>query len=178
MVKKIRNFIIFFLLIMISLTNISFAMVNTNVEKPYGPIVEELKSKKVITENFQEIKRIRANLVAINITAETSAEELKTIFKDIEFYIQEINTVKRNLDNNRIQFKDSFPDAFFSEQILFIGESYLLCLRQQQNLILALQQKKTDAKKLFYSSYLIPVYFYLNLGDQMTAYIDTYFVIS
>ncbi|NRT69927.1 hypothetical protein [Clostridium beijerinckii] len=44
-------------------------------------------------------------------------------------------------------------------------------------MIRALQGTEEESKRLFYSSYLIPVYYYLTLGDQMTAYIDNYFTL-
>ncbi|WP_271808768.1 hypothetical protein [Clostridium beijerinckii] len=66
---------------------------------------------------------------------------------------------------------------FFSEQISFIAQSFIISLRHQQNLIRALQGNEEEAKRLFYSSYLIPAYYYLTLGDEMTAYIDNYFTL-
>ncbi|WP_415468229.1 hypothetical protein [Clostridium saccharoperbutylacetonicum] len=45
-------------------------------------------------------------------------------------------------------------------------------------MITALENSKAESKELFYSNYLIPVYYYLTLGDQMVAYVDTYFVVS
>lgn len=175
--KKVNRFIIFFILIMMTMSNISYAQIKTHNESPYGPKVEDLKSKEVIVKSFQDIKRIRGNLISISITENSTTEELNDTYKSLNYYIDEFNEIKKKLDNNIIAHKDSFSDTFFSEEVLFIAESYIISIRQQQNLIIALQEKKIDAKKLFYSSYLIPTYYYLNLGDQMAAYIDTYFVL-
>lgn len=183
--RKTKRLVIFFMLIMMATTNVAYAQTNISCEQektstvqPYGPKVEDLKSKDIIAKNLQNIKRIRGNLTSVNITENSTPENLKDTYKYLDYYIQEFNEIKKSLETNITTYKDSFSDVFFSEQVLFIAESYIISLRQQQNLINSLQEQKIDAKKLFYSSYLIPVYYYLNLGDQMTAYIDTYFVVS
>lgn len=178
MTRKVSRSIILLILITLTMTNISYAKLTTNQDAPYGPKVEDLKGKEDIVKNLQEIKRIRGNLIVMNITENSTLEELKSIDKDLEYYIQQFNTIRRNLDNHKLSYKDSFSDVFFSEEILFIADSYIISLRQQQNLVRALEDKKVDAKKLFYSNYLIPIYYYLSLGDQMISYIETYFVLS
>ena len=177
MKKRIERLIIFCMLITITIPNIAYAKTNmryeqekTNIVEPYGPKIEDLKSKDVIINNLQEIKRIRGNLTAVNISESSTPNELKDVYNRLDFYIQEFIEIKKNLDNNIKTYTNS-------ELVLFIAESYIVSLRQQQNLIIALQEKKVDAKKLVYSSYLIPIYHYITLGDQMTAYVDTYFVV-
>lgn len=184
MKKRIERLIIFCMLITITIPNIVYAKTNmryeqekTNIVEPYGPKIEDLKSKDVIINNLKEIKRIRGNLTAVNISESSTPNELKDIYNRLDFYIQEFIEIKKNLDNNIKTYTNSFSDKFFSEQVLFIAESYIVSLRQQQNLIIALQEEKVEAKKLVYSSYLIPIYHYITLGDQMTAYVDTYFVV-
>lgn len=178
MQRKVRHLIALVILITLTMTNIAHAQVTINQAAPYGPKVEELKGKEAIVKNFQEIKRIRENMIIINIKESSTAEELKSIDKELESYIQQFNSIRKNLDNHIASYKDSFPDVFFSEQILFIADSFIISLRGQQNLVRALENNREDAKKLFYSEYLIPVYYYLTLGDQIIAYIDTYFVVS
>lgn len=184
--KRMSKLIALIIIIMLTSANISYAQTTTNILyipstdpiSPYGPQIEDLQNKEDILKNLEDIKRIRGNLIVININENSTTEELKEIDKDIDFYIQQLETIKKNLDNHKLSYKDSFPDLFFSEQILLIVDSYIISLRQQQNLIRSLETNKAEARKLFYSSYLIPVYYYLTLGDQMVAYIDTYFTLS
>ena len=178
MSRKVSRLIIFVILITLTMTNIAYAQPTTNRVSPYGPKVEDLKNKEDIIKNLQDIKRIRANLTVMNITESSTPEELKSIDKDLEYYIEQFNTIRKNLDNHKLTYKDSFSDVFFSDQILFIADSFIISLRQQQNLVRGLENNKDEAKKLFYSSYLIPVYYYFTLGDNMTSYIETYFVLS
>jgi len=178
MTKKVSRLIIFLILITLTTTNIAYAQQTTNPVLPYGPKVEDLKDKEDIIKNFEDIKRIRSNLTVMNITENSTPEELKSIYKDLDYYIEQFNTTRKNLDNHKLAYKDSFSDVFFSEQILFIADSFIISLRQQQNLVRELENHKEEAKKLFYSSYLIPLYYYLSLGDQMVSYIQTYFVLS
>ncbi|WP_300382068.1 hypothetical protein [Clostridium sp.] len=178
MQKKIRRLILSMILITLTITNISYAQPITIQSSPYGPKVEELKGKENIVKSFEDIKRLRENLIIISISGSSTDEELKAINVSLELYIEEFINVRKDLEENKLLYKDSFPDMFFSEQISFVAESYIISLRQQQNLIIALQTNREEAKNLFYSSYLIPVYYYLTLGDQMISYIETYFVVQ
>jgi len=178
MTRKVSRLILLVIIITLTMTNIAYAQPTPNQNIPYGPKVEELKGKEDIVKNLQEMKRIRANLTVMNITENSTNEQLKSIDKDLDYYIEQFNTVRKNLENHKILYKDSFPDIFFSEEILFVADSFIISIRQQQYLIRSLEANKADAKKLFYSNYLIPVYYYLTLGDQMISYIETYFVLS
>lgn len=173
MQRKVRRVIMFVILITLALSNIAYAQ-----NAPYGPKVEDLKGKENIIQNLDQMKKLRSNLTIIGISENSSEEELKNTDKDLENFIQQLNIIRKNLENHRNTYKDSFPDIFFSEQISFVADSYIISLRLQQNLIRALEGNNAESKKLFYSNYLIPVYYYLTLGDQMVAYIDTYFVLS
>lgn len=177
MKRKMKRLIALVIIIILTSTNISYAE-PTTPPAPYGPEIQNLKNKGNILKNLEDIKRIRGNLTVINVTENSTIEELKDVDKDIDFYIQQLETIKKNLDNHKLSYKDSFPDLFFSEQILLIADSFIISLRQQQNLIRSLESDKVEVGKLFYSSYLIPIYYYLTLGDQMIAYIDTYFTLS
>ena len=174
--KKI-SLILVMILITLNITNISYAQPTTSQNSPYGPKIEELKGKENIINSFNDIKRLRANLIIISISESSTDKELDSTYAAIEIYIEEFNNISKSLEKHISLYKDSFPDVFFSEQISFIADSYIISLRQQQNLIRVLKANRSEAKKLFYSSYLIPVYYYLTLGDQMSAYIDTYFVV-
>ncbi|WP_155486141.1 hypothetical protein [Paraclostridium sordellii] len=50
-----------------------------------------------------------------------------------------------------------------------------MSLNRQLNLVDALINNEFDASKLFYSDYLIYIYYYLNIGDQMISYINTFY---
>lgn len=167
----------FMIVITLAITNIAYGQPTTRQNAPYGPKVEELKGKEDIIQNLQQMKTIRANLTVIEIAESSTEVQLKNTYKDLENYIQQLNIIRTNLDNHKNTYKNSFPDIYFSEEISFVAESYIISLRNQQSLITALENSKAESKKLFYSNYLIPVYYYLTLGDQMISYIDTYFVV-
>lgn len=178
MPKKIRRLIILFTVIILTMTNIAYAQPITKENIPYGPKVEDLKGKDEIVKNFEEIKRIRANLTIIDITENSTDEQLKSTNKDLDYYLEQFNLIRKNLETHKLSYKDSFADIFFAEEISFIADSFIISIAQQQNLIRALQANKEESKRLFYSNYLIPAYYYLTLGDQMIAYIQNYFVVS
>lgn len=174
---KLKAIIISLLLIILTTTNVVQAMPVARQKEYYGPKVGELKGKEDIIKNLEEIKRIRANLVAVDISENVTDQELKEINKNLDYYLIQINAVIKNLEGHKVYYKDSFPDLFLSEQIIFIADSFILSIRQLQILTKQLEGVNKEARKLFYSNYLIPVYYYLTLGDQMIAYIDKYFVI-
>ena len=178
MQRKIGRIIILVILIVLTIANIAYAQPQTKQNAPYGPKVEDLKNKEDIIQNLQQIERIRSNLIVIDIAESSTVEQLKNTDKNLENYIEQFNTIRKNLENHKNVYKDSFPDVFFSEQISFVADSYIISIREQQNVIRALENNKDEAKKLFYSNYLIPVYYYLTLGDQMVSYVETYFVVS
>ena len=178
MKRKISCLLLSVIFMMLAMNNIVYAKSISVETMPYGPKIEDLKGKDEIIKNLENIKRIRANLIVVAIKENSTNEELQALNKDLESYLNEINKSKRNLEQHKITYKDSFPDVFFAEEVSFIAESYIISIRQQQNLIRQLQLNQEEAKKLFYSRYLIPVYYYLTLGDQMVTYIETYFVIS
>ncbi len=178
MKRKISCLLLSVIFMMLAMNNIVYAKSISVETMPYGPKIQDLKGKDEIIKNLENIKRIRANLIVVAIKESSTNEELQGLNKDLESYLNEINKSKRNLEQHKITYKDSFPDVFFAEEVSFIAESYIISIRQQQNLIRQLQLNQEEAKKLFYSGYLIPVYYYLTLGDQMVTYIETYFVIS
>ncbi|WP_238903548.1 hypothetical protein [Clostridium sp. YIM B02506] len=178
MKRKISCLLLSVIFMMLAMNNIVYAKSISVETMPYGAKIEDLKGKDEIIKNLENIKRIRANLIVVAIKESSTNEELQGLNKDLESYLNEINKSKRNLEQHKITYKDSFPDVFFAEEVSFIAESYIISIRQQQNLIRQLQLNQEEAKKLFYSGYLVPVYYYLTLGDQMVNYIETYFVIS
>jgi len=178
MQRKISRLIIFLILITLTMTSVAYAQPTTRQNTPYGLKIEDLKGKQDIIQNLQQMKKLRANLLVIDISENSTAEQLRNTDKTLENYIEQFNGIRKNLENHRNLYKDSFPDVFFAEQISFIADSFIISMRQQQNLIRALEDNRVEAKKLFYSNYLIPIYYYLTLGDQMISYIETYFVVS
>ncbi len=110
----------------------------------------------------------------INIKSDLDSDGLQRANQYIIAYLTELNSVRNDLENHRVNYKNSFADIYFSEQIQFIADSYIISLRQQQNLLRQLGKNNSDAKKLFESDYLTPTYYYVTLGDQMYSYIVEY----
>lgn len=153
---------------------IPFIYQPTYAQEKYYPKVENLQGKEQLMTELDEIKRIRENMSTINITSDLDSEGLKRTNQYISAYLTELNSVRNDLETHRVNYKNSFSDLYFSEQIQFIADSYIISLRQQQNLLVQLDKNNPDAKKLFESDYLTPTYYYITLGDQMYSYIVDY----
>ena len=169
MIKKL------IIIVLVSIFMVPFSCEFTYAQERYYPIVENLKGKEQLTKELDELKRIRKNMSTINITADLSTEGLNRTNQYINTYLTELNSVRNRLEKHRVTYKDSFSDLYFSEQIQFIADSYIISLRQQQNLLKQLQANNAEAKRLFESDYLTPAYYYITLGDQMYSYIVGYF---
>lgn len=171
MIKKLM------IIILVSIFMVPFSSEIVHAQARYYPEMEKLQGKEQLMKELNELKRIRENMSTINITADLNTEHLNRTNQYIDTYLIQLNSVRRDLENHRNIYKDSFSDLFFSEQIQFIADSYIISLRQQQNLIKQLYKNNAEAKRLFESDYLTPAYYYITLGDQMYAYIVDYFAI-
>ena len=59
-----------------------------------------------------------------------------------------------------------------------ITDCYIISLKHQQILVRLIETNPEEASTLFYSTYMIPIYYYITQGDQLVAYTQTYMVIS
>ncbi len=171
MIKKL------IIIVLVSIFIVPFSSEFVHAQGRYYPKVENLQGKEQLIKELDELKRIRGNMSTINITADLSKEGLSRVNQSINLYLTELNSVRKDLEKHRVNYKDSFADLYFSEQIQFIADSYIISLRQQQNLLKQLDKNNIDAKILFESDYLTAAYYYITLGDQMYSYIVDYFSI-
>jgi len=93
--RKVSHLILLVIIITLSITNIAYGQPTTNQNAPYGPKVEELKNKEDIVKNLQEIKRIRSNLIVIDITENWTTEQLKLIDKDLDYNREQFNVIRK-----------------------------------------------------------------------------------
>lgn len=168
MIKKLLIIVLVSIFISPFSSNITFA------QDRYYPKVENLQGKEQLITELEELKRIRENMSTINIKSDLDSDGLQRANQYIIAYLTELNSVRNDLENHRVNYKNSFADIYFSEQIQFIADSYIISLRQQQNLLRQLGKNNSDEKKLFESDYLTPTYYYVTLGDQMYSYIVEY----
>lgn len=168
MIKKLLIIVLVSIFISPFSSNITFA------QDRYYPKVENLQGKEQLITELEELKRIRENMSTINIKSDLDSDGLQRENQYIIAYLTELNSVRNDLENHRVNYKNSFADIYFSEQIQFIADSYIISLRQQQNLLRQLGKNNSDAKKLFEFDYLTPTYYYVTLGDQMYSYIVEY----
>lgn len=138
--------------------------------------IQDLKGKDEIVKNLEEIKRIRNQMYTIDMNSLTAKNKSAELEKQINFYRNELNSVKNDIDVFKKTYSNSYEDTLLAEQMSFIVYSFDLTLAEQFNLLQRLKTGDIDASKLFFSDYLTHIYFYLNLGDQMLAYIDTYYI--
>jgi hypothetical protein len=175
MPRKVICLIIFVIFITVSMSNIAYAQTPTK-SQPYGPKVSELQNKEDILNSLEQIKTIRANLTVINVKSTTPAEELKTIDTNLERYIEQLRIIRANLVKHADTYGNSISDVFFSEQIVAIADCYIISLKHQQLLVRSIENNVEEAT-LFYSTSMIPIYYYITQGDQLVAYTQTYIVI-
>ncbi|WP_297423858.1 hypothetical protein [Clostridium sp.] len=159
------------------MSDIAYAQIPTK-PTPYGPRISDLQNKEDILSSLEQIKTIRANLVVINVKSDTPVEQLKTIDTNLQRDIDQLRVIRGNLVNHADKYANSISDVFFAEQIVIIANCYIVSLKHQQLLIRSLENNVGEASTLFYSTYMIPIYYYLTLGDEQIAYTQTYTVVS
>ncbi|WP_250455515.1 hypothetical protein [Clostridium tertium] len=115
MQKKIGRFIISVIILTFTMTTIPYAQ-PIEPPAPYGPKIEDLKNKEELVRNLRDIERIRKNLSAVNISADSTPDDLEAINKDLEYYIQQFEVIEKNLQNHKVSYKDSFSDIFFQSK--------------------------------------------------------------
>ncbi|SCI84764.1 Uncharacterised protein [uncultured Clostridium sp.] len=138
-------------------------------------LIKNLQARDELVGLFNEAKRIRSNISTININTVNAKDKATEIKKQINFYLTEISSLEKSLSDFDKKYANSQSDLLFSEQIKSILNAYKMSLNQQLNLLDALVNNDFDASKLFYSEYLIYIYYYLNLGDQTMAYMNTFY---
>ncbi len=177
MSQKVIRIIVFIIFITVSMSDIACAQV-PNRSQAFGPKVTDLQNKEDILNSLSQINAIRANLTIINVKSTTPAEELKNIDTNLEGYINQLRIIRGNLVKHADTYANSISDVFFAEQIVAISDCYIISLKHQQLLVRALEGGVQEASTLFYSTYMIPIYYYITQGDQLVAYTQTYLVIS
>ena len=176
--KKTLNIFIMIILVGTLLSpHALYAQQNTSGFSILGPKIENLQGKDELIKYYNDLKRIRKNLGTISITSNSTKEELLQINRTLDFYIQELDNVNKSLDMHKANYKDSFDDVYTADMFKLIVNSYLLSIKNQQVLMREMNENTINSKNIVYSEYAIPIYYYLTLGDQMIAYIDSYFEI-
>lgn len=139
-------------------------------------ISKELKGKEELIKYFKEIKRIRNNMNTISINAETAKQKADTTQKQITSYSSELKTVLNLIARFKVVYKDSPSDLFVANQIEIVA-IILDSSLQQQALLLdrVVQGESTD---LFFSEYLVSIYYYLNIADEMISYLERFYGIK
>lgn len=170
-----RKFILMtLLLISLFITNssINFAQESTS---SVPTMLQNLKGKDDLKGYINEIESVRSNINTINITSSATKEEAAEIKKQITYYLSQLSSINTSVKNFETRYSDSQPDLLFANQIKILIEVYEMSLNQQLSLLDAVIENSFESSKLFYSDYLVYIYYYLNLGDQMLSYINTFY---
>ena len=167
--------------ILVSLLLISLFMTNNYTsfaaqsELSVPPMYKNLKGKDELGGFLNEIGTLRININTIIITPATVKENSSKIKREINFYISELSSIENSIKMFDKKYNNSQPDLLFSQQISIILNSYKMSLYQQLALIDGIMSNEVEATHLFHSDYLTYIYYYLNLGDQLIAYIETFY---
>jgi len=167
--------------ILVSLLLISLIMTNNYTsfaeqsELSVPPMYQNLKGKDELLGFLNEIGSLRSNIGTITITPTTVKENPSKIKKEINFYISEISSIENSIKMFEKKYNNSPPDLLFSQQISILLNAYKMSLNQQLALLDGIINNEVGATNLFHSEYLTYIYYYLNLGDQMISYIETFY---
>ncbi|WP_018590293.1 hypothetical protein [Terrisporobacter glycolicus] len=167
--------------ILVSLLLISLIVTNNYTsfaeqsELSVPPMYKNLKGKDELLGFLNEIETLRANINTIIITPVAVKDNSSKIKREINFYISQLISIENSIKMFEKKYNNSPPDLLFSQQISILLNAYKMSLNQQLALIDGLINNEVEAAYLFHSQYLTYIYYYLNLGDQMISYIETFY---
>ncbi|MEW9077067.1 hypothetical protein [Terrisporobacter glycolicus] len=167
--------------ILVSLLLISLIVTNNYTsfaeqsELSVPPMYKNLKGKDELLGFLNEIETLRANINTITITPVAVKDNSSKIKREINFYISQLISIENSIKMFEKKYNNSPPDLLFSQQISILLNAYKMSLNQQLALIDGLINNEVEAAYLFHSQYLTYIYYYLNLGDQMISYIETFY---
>lgn len=167
--------------ILVSLLLISLIVTNNYTsfaeqsELSVPPMYKNLKGKDELLRFLNEIETLRANINTITITPVAVKDNSNKIKREINFYISQLVSIENSIKMFEKKYNNSPPDLLFSQQISILLNAYKMSLNQQLALIDGLINNEVEAAYLFHSQYLTYIYYYLNLGDQMISYIETFY---
>lgn len=167
--------------ILVSLLLISLIVTNNYTsfaeqsELSVPPMYKNLKGKDELLGFLNEIETLRANINTITITPVAVKDNSSKIKREINFYISQLVSIENSIKMFEKKYNNSPPDLLFSQQISILLNAYKMSLNQQLALIDGLINNEVEAAYLFHSQYLTYIYYYLNLGDQMISYIETFY---
>ncbi|MDO7205168.1 hypothetical protein Q5M85_14540 [Paraclostridium bifermentans] len=70
-------------------------------------------------------------------------------------------------------YKDSSSDLFVANQIEIVA--FILDSSLQQQALLVDRLVQGEATDLFFSEYLVSIYYYLNIADEMISYLERFY---
>lgn len=170
-----RKFILMTLLLIslfVANSSINFAQESTS---SVPAMLQNIKGKEELKGYINKIESVRSNINTINITSSITKEDAAKTKKQIKYYLSELSSINTSLESFETRYSDSQPDLLFANQIKILTEVYEMSLNQQLSLLDAVLENSFESSKLFYSDYLVYIYYYLNLGDQMLTYINTFY---
>ena len=170
-----RKFILMTLLLIslfVANSSINFAQESTS---SVPAMLQNIKGKEELKGYINKIESVRSNINTINITSSITKEDAAKTKKQIKYYLSELSSINTSLKSFETRYSDSQPDLLFANQIKILTEVYEMSLNQQLSLLDAVLENSFESSKLFYSDYLVYIYYYLNLGDQMLSYINTFY---
>ncbi|MEG2984433.1 MAG: hypothetical protein RR835_07020 [Peptostreptococcaceae bacterium] len=141
-------------------------------------IGNELKGKEDLVKYFNDIKRIRNNINTISINSETAKDKLSSIQKQINAYSSELKSILNSISKHKIVYKNSLADIFIANQLEIIAFILDTSLQQQLLLLKTVISGDIGSTDLFFSEYLVSIYYYITVADEMIHHMESIYNIK
>lgn len=156
-----------------------YSLNNNSISAPNASqITSALKGKDELIKNFNDIKRIRNNINTISINSQTAKDKLQSIQKQINSYSSELKSILNSLSKHKATYKDSVADIFIANQLEIIAFILDSSLQQQLLLLDTVISGNTESTDLFFSEYLVSIYYYISVADEMLHYMENIYNIK
>lgn len=175
--KKVK--ILFIMFLMFILTFAHTANIDALQKHTYTPYsLKGVQALKDYKDLFNDLKRIRENMNTINISESTVELKAGELIRQINFYSNQIKSIRNNLENHKVIYQKSQVDVILASKIDIIAYLYEISLQLQENLISEVGKGNSNLDTIFLSESLSNIYYYLSLGDSHMSYLDSKYNLS
>lgn len=126
---------------------------------------------KELGKIYSEIVRVRDYLYAIDINPYDIKNDSKELYKQLNFTLSNLNTIRSDLNFQKSSSKKSKDDVLLIARLYAIVDILEISIQEQINLIDQLLIDANQHSRMFYSEMMTHIYYYLTSANDMINYV-------
>lgn len=126
---------------------------------------------KELGKIFLEIVRVRDYLYAIDINPYDIKDDSKELYKQLNFTLSNLNTLRSDLNFQKSTTKKTKNDVLLIARLYAIIDILEISVQEQINLVDQLLIDSNQHSRMFYSEMMTHIYYYLTSANDMINYV-------